>query len=342
MQTKRRTHKRKPVLAVTLGDPAGIGPEIVARLFASFQPVRSTALVIGSLPVWEPFLPWLKSRAVVMEDGWPPAKASRESPSVHFLDTGCRDRFRPGRDTRGGGRHAGMALELACRLAKQGSVDGLVTAPLSKKSLNLAGYRFTGHTEFLARYFGTPTCQMLMVHRALRVVPLTRHIPVRRISSSLTREGILSALEVLDGALKQLFGIRRPRIAVTGLNPHAGEGGLLGREDLAVIAPAVRQARRRGIDAAGPFPGDALFQRALDGTFDALVTMYHDQGLIPFKMLARRRGVNVTIGLPIVRTSVDHGVAYDLAGTGAASFESIKHAYWLAERLAARSRIKTS
>lgn len=327
------------MLAVTLGDPAGIGPEIVAKLFASFRPTRSIALVVGALPVWAPIAKRLKCDATVEAD-WPPARATAKGPPVRFLDTGCRDRFPRAKNSRGGGRHAGRALELACRLAKEGAVQGLVTAPLSKKSLSLAGYRFAGHTEYLARYFDTPSCQMMMVHRALRVVPLTRHIPLRRVGSALTTRGILQALDVVDRGLKELFGIRRPRIAVAGLNPHAGEGGLLGHEDGAVIAPAIRRARRRGIDATGPVPGDALFQRALDGTFDALVAMYHDQGLIPFKMLAQRRGVNVTIGLPIVRTSVDHGVAFDMAGTGKASFDSLKNAYVLAEQLAARGRIR--
>lgn len=338
---RRHVKKPKPVLAVTLGDPAGIGPEIVAKLFASFQPTRSTALVIGAFPVVAPFLRKLGVRNPGLEDRWPPS-ASTRGPAVRFLDTGCRARFPKGRDSRGGGRHAGTALELACRLAREGSVQGIVTAPISKRSLHLAGYRFAGHTEFLARYFDAPSCQMLMVHRKLRVVPLTRHIPVRRISSTLTRDGIQRGLEVVDRGLKELFGIRRPRIAVCGLNPHAGEGGLLGSEDVTVIAPAVRHARRRGIDVTGPIPGDSLFQQALDGTFDALVTMYHDQGLIPFKMVARRRGVNVTIGLPIVRTSVDHGVAYDLVGKDAAGFDSLRQAYWLAERLVARGRIRTS
>jgi 4-hydroxythreonine-4-phosphate dehydrogenase len=326
-----------------MGEPAGIGPEIVGKLFAGYRPSRSTALVIGSLPVFERYLAGIKSRVTIVGDA---ADLSRPGciPRLRFgfVDTGCRDRYPHGRDSRGGGRHAGSALDLACRLAKEGLVEGIVTAPLSKKSLGLAGYPFTGHTELLARYFDAPDCQMMMVHRSLRVVPLTRHIPIRRIGASLTTERVLVGLRVVHRALRDQFGIRRPRIAVAGLNPHAGEGGVLGREEIEVIGPAIRRARRAGIEAVGPIPGDALFENAQNGTFDAFVTMYHDQGLIPFKMLARRRGVNVTVGLPIVRTSVDHGVAYDIAGKGIAGFDSLKQAYQLAQRLVTRGRIGTA
>ena len=183
---------------------------------------------------------------------------------------------------------------------------------------------------------------MMMVYRQLRVVPLTRHIPIRKVSRALTADRIVTGLSVVDAALRTQFGIRAPKLAVAGLNPHAGEGGVLGHEDDEVISPAIRRSRRRGVNATGPIPADAMFQMAQDGTFDAFVSMYHDQGLIPFKLVAKRRGVNVTVGLPIVRTSVDHGVAYDLAGTRSASFSSLKAAYQLAERLVVRGRIETA
>jgi 4-hydroxythreonine-4-phosphate dehydrogenase len=328
------------VLAVTIGDPAGVGPEIVGRLFASFRPRGSTALVVGALSVLERFMGGLRRR-VVDENSFED-KGLRASGGFWVLDTGCRARYPLGRDSRGGGSHAGEALDAACRLASRGIVQGLVTAPISKNSLNLAGYRFAGHTELLARYFDAPDCQMVMVHRNLRVVPLTRHIPVRQVSRALTVDRILTGLTVLDKALKQQFGIPTPKMAVSGLNPHAGESGVLGREEIETIRPAILRARRRGIDATGPLSADAMFQEARSGTFDALIAMYHDQGLIPFKLVAKRRGVNVTVGLPIVRTSVDHGVAYDIAGTGTASLTSLGAAYRLAERLVARGRISAS
>ncbi|MDH3214779.1 MAG: 4-hydroxythreonine-4-phosphate dehydrogenase PdxA [Candidatus Krumholzibacteria bacterium] len=334
---------RKPAIAVTLGDPAGIGPEIVASLFATFRPVRSETMLVGSSRVLDPYLSHLQGRvSVVQAEDLDRSLAGFEPNTVRVVDTGCRDRYSRGRDSLGGGRHAGLALEVACRMVKGGVVKGLVTAPISKKSLSLAGYRFTGHTELFARYLGAPHCQMVMVHRDLRVVPITRHIPIRKISPALTPERVLAALRVVNRALKEQFGVRKPRIAVTGLNPHAGDGGLVGNEEIQVIKPALRQARRGGITVTGPVPADTLFQEAGSGTFDAFVTMYHDQGLIPFKMMAKRRGVNVTVGLPVVRTSVDHGVAYDIVGKGVASCESLKQAYLLAEKLVARGRMRRS
>jgi 4-hydroxythreonine-4-phosphate dehydrogenase len=179
---------------------------------------------------------------------------------------------------------------------------------------------------------------MMMVYRTFRVVPLTRHLPLRSVRGVLSSEEILAGLHVVNDALVRDFGVVRPRLAVSGLNPHAGEGGLLGSEEGEVIGPALKRARKQGLQITGPVPGDALFQYAETGTFDAFITMYHDQGLIPFKMVSKRRGVNVTVGLPVVRTSVDHGVAYDIAGRGEASLRSLQAAYRLAEKLVGRRR----
>jgi 4-hydroxythreonine-4-phosphate dehydrogenase len=176
------------------------------------------------------------------------------------------------------------------------------------------------------------------VYRTFRVVPLTRHIPLQKVSGALSAEEVLTGIRVVNEALRGEFGVRRPRLAVSGLNPHAGEGGVLGCEEGGIITPAVRRARRLGIRVTGPVPGDALFQDIESGTFDAFITMYHDQGLIPFKMISKRRGVNVTVGLPVVRTSVDHGVAYGIAGKGRASEMSLQAAYRLAETLVRRRR----
>lgn len=331
-----KSKRRLPVIAVTLGDPAGIGPEIVSKLFGATRPSRSLALLIGAANLLERGLGRGRRSPSVIRVGDPiPDVPGR----IVIMDTGCRERFAQARDSRGGGKHAGRALLVACDLAKADGVQGIVTAPISKKSLNLAGHRFAGHTELFAKFFGAPHCQMVMAYRDFRVVPLTRHIPLRKVGAAITADRIRQGLDVIHAELGRQFGIRAPRIAVAGLNPHAGEDGVLGREELEVIGPAVRAARRRGIDVTGPVPADALFQKALDGTFDAFVAMYHDQGLIPFKMVAKRRGVNVTIGLPVVRTSVDHGVAFDIAGQGVAGVESLQAAYRLAERLVARGRI---
>ncbi|MFQ5511226.1 MAG: 4-hydroxythreonine-4-phosphate dehydrogenase PdxA [Candidatus Krumholzibacteriia bacterium] len=331
----RATQQAKPVIAVTSGDPGGVGPEIVAKMFARHRPARSIALLVGSARVLQPLLEAAGGRIAVI-DGRDEGAVREHRGRVVVLDTGCRARYAPGRDSRGGGRHAGTAVEMACRLAARGLVDALVTAPISKRSLALAGYPFTGHTEMFADFFDAPDCQMVMVYRHLRVVPLTRHIPVSEVSRALSQERLVKALGVVERALRAEFGIPEPHIAVSALNPHAGEGGVVGREEIDTIQPALRRARRMGIHVTGPVAGDSLFQHAGNGTFDALVSMYHDQGLIPFKMAARRRGVNVTVGLPVVRTSVDHGVAYDIVGKGVASTASLKAAYRLAAELVTR------
>lgn len=330
---------RTPIIAVTPGEPGGVGPEIAARLFAAYRPTGSAAVVVGAYPVLEPWFDrfGVEARVVegaagVVEAVASGGRAGRRSPVV-VLDTGRRERFAVGRDTAGGGRHAGFALETACSLAADGLFEGIVTGPLSKRALHLGGYAFNGHTEFLARFFEAPDCQMMMVYNKLRVVPLTRHVPLRRVAGKLSVEKVLAAVRVVDGALRRDFRVPRPRIAVCGLNPHAGEAGVLGSEEIDVIEPALEKARALGVRLTGPVPGDVLFQEAGTGTFDAFIAMYHDQGLIPFKMISKRRGVNVTVGLPVVRTSVDHGVAYDIAGRGKASPRSLEAALRLAEAL---------
>lgn len=319
-----------PVITVTAGDPAGIGPEIVGRLFNTYEPARSRALLVGAADV---LTPWLDRAdlAVVTE-------ASASTDAVAILDTGCMDSFPCGKDSEGGGRHAGRSLEVAMRAALDGVVEAIVTAPISKHSLVMAGYPYPGHTDWLAETFDALDGQMMMAVGDFRVVPVTRHIPLAHVPAQLTGDKILTALRVVHRALVDDFGIPRPRLAVAGLNPHAGEGGVLGREELDVIAPALQLAEKEGLMVEGPYPADALFQHAQSGTFDAFITMYHDQGLIPFKMLAQRRGVNVTVGLPIIRTSVDHGAAFDIAGQGIAGTESLQQAYLLAEELVTRRR----
>ncbi|NIM19310.1 MAG: 4-hydroxythreonine-4-phosphate dehydrogenase PdxA [Candidatus Latescibacteria bacterium] len=329
-----RDQATSPIIAVTTGDPAGIGPEIVVAFFAAFQPSHSKAVVIGSPEVIRPWADRYGWNCPILST---PEEMDEVEQTVSFgayvLDTGCGDPVPAGRSSREGGKHAGRAIELACRLADGGLVEAIVTAPISKESLNMAGYAYSGHTEMLAAHFDSPDSQMMMVYRELRVVPLTRHLAIAAVREHVTERRILACLAVVDRALRDDFDIDAPRIAVAALNPHAGEGGAMGREEVDVIAPALRRAREEGIRAEGPFAADSLFQSSLEGRYDAFVTMYHDQGLIPFKMAAQKRGVNVTIGLPVIRTSVDHGVAFDIAGKGEADVASIKAAYELAEKL---------
>lgn len=332
------------VIAVTIGDPAGIGPEISARLFAGFRPDRSSAVLVGAPAALGPWMEraGLEPDRVTVDPGEAVAAAQEALGRVVVHDTGETADFPTGADSEGGGRHAGKAIKRACEMTRNWPVRAIVTAPISKKSLNLADFQFSGHTEMLARYLNAPDCQMMMVCGSLRVVPLTRHVPLRDVSDHITGESIATCVRVVAGSLSDDFGIDSPRIAVAGINPHAGDGGVLGREEETVIAPALERLRAAGIHADGPIPADAMFPVAerdfrsdpeRRGSYDAYIAMYHDQGLAPFKMLSRRRGVNVTVGLPVVRTSVDHGVAYDLAGRGMAETESLLEAYKLAEDL---------
>lgn len=333
------------LIAVTSGEPGGIGPEIVAKLFARFRPARSVALVIASPDLFDQLSKRSRFRPPVVEDIDEAREvAAKKKARVILLDTGVRAPYAVGANSEGGGLHAGTSIRIACELAKNRSVAAIVTPPASKKSLNLAHFDYPGHTEMLAHYLIAPDCQMMMVRGGLRVVPFTRHVPLARVAAELKPKALATCIRVTAEALARDFRIKRPRLAVAGLNPHAGEDGVIGTEDRDLIKPVVELLRAEGIGASGPFPADAMFQsapQAVKGTgpYHAYIAMYHDQGLVPFKMLAQRRGVNVTVGLPIPRTSVDHGTAYDIAGKGVAEDDSLYEAYVLAESLIA-ARVK--
>jgi 4-hydroxythreonine-4-phosphate dehydrogenase len=245
--------------------------------------------------------------------------------------------FRHGIPSRAGGHGAFRYIRVAAKLALSKVADAVVTAPISKSSLMDAGYDYPGHTELLAEMSRTPECRMMLIGAKLRVVPVTGHIAFTKVAPSLTREGIQTTLELTHRSLRNFFAIMRPRIAVAALNPHGGEEGIFGREEIEIIAPAVNKARRKGLTATGPLPADSLFHHAARGDYDAVVCMYHDQGLIPLKLHHFFGGVALTLGLPFIRTSVDHGTAYDIAGTGKADETSMKEAILLAVRLARRS-----
>lgn len=339
----------RKLIAVTSGEPGGIGPEIVAKWFARSRPAHSVALVIGSPTLFERWRRRFRFAPPVVESIDEAldlaGSKSPKAPRVLLLDTGIRADYEVGANSEGGGLHAGTSIVRACELARNRSVAAIVTPPASKKSLNLAHFDYPGHTEMLAHYLMAPDCQMMMVRGGLRVVPFTRHVPLARVAGEVKPNALATCIRVTAGALKRDFKIARPRIAVAGLNPHAGEHGVMGTEDRDVIAPVVELLRAEGIDASGPFPADAMFQsapQALKGTgrYHAYVAMYHDQGLVAFKMLAQRRGVNVTVGLPTPRTSVDHGTAYDIAGKGVAEAESLREAYLLAESFVTKRRTR--
>ena len=328
--------KRNVRLALTIGDPGGIGPEICARVLASDRMPRDIDFVIiGSAPALFREGPWIEKELPLLEAGADGIPALPEGGSC-VVPTGGGELPPRGRPTAEGGLASGRAVELAVDLAEAGEVEGIVTGPISKEALKLAGYGYEGHTEMLADLFEAPDCQMMMVDGAFRVVILTRHLPLERVPETLSSRLIETGVRVTIESLEGCFGLRKPRVAVAALNPHAGEGGLFGTEEREVIAPAVARLRQQGLEVEGPFPADSLFHSSRARLYDAIVALYHDQGMIPFKMLAFDRGVNVTVGLPVIRTSVCHGTAYDIAGTGKADTGSLEAAIELAALCARR------
>jgi len=315
-----------------MGDPAGIGPEILAT--ALQHPDVRQALVpvlFGDGPTLERFaglrdLPRLGPGELTAHSG--PAL-------VRVTELSAKD-ARPGRPSRAGGKAQLAYVQALVAAAKAGTVDALCTAPVSKEQILRTGARFYGHTELLAEAFG---CEVLMLMDGprVRVALATNHLPLREVPGALSVARLTAQLQLLSAALKPRFR-RAPRLAVTGLNPHAGEGGLLGDEEVRTIAPAVVRARRRGVDCTGPLPADGLFAHPERMPFDAVLVMYHDQGLVVAKALDFERTVNVTLGLPLPRTSPDHGVAYALAGTGQASATPMVTALLRAAELAAPRR----
>ena len=317
---------RKPRLALTLGDPNGIGPEVVLKTLADADlRARVEPAVVGSSSVLRAHAERLGLGDIV------PGLTVWEIAEGETLDVAW------GETTAPAGRLAMRAVERATDACLAGDADGLVTAPISKEAIALAGYRVPGHTEFLAARTRADGVVMMLVDPAvpgLRVALVTTHIPVRAVADAITPEAVLDTLRRLDRSLRCDFGIDAPRIAVLGLNPHAGDGGVIGTEDRDVLGPALDAARAEGLDAPGPFPADAFFGRRGYERHDAVLAMYHDQGLAPFKALAMGGGVNVSAGLPIVRTSPDHGTGFDIAGQGQADASSFRAAVLLAAEIA--------
>jgi 4-hydroxythreonine-4-phosphate dehydrogenase len=294
---------RTPRVALTVGDPAGIGPEIAVAAAAS-EAVRAVCTPV----IFGPHTP----------DGLAA--------------------FTPGRVSAAAGQSAYDTLVAAVRAVERGEVDAIATGPVSKEAFAAAGLHWKGHTDLLGHLTGAPQVAMMFYSQPLRVVLATVHVPLREVPVLLTTPLLVSLLALTHRSLPQ-FGYPNPRIAVAGLNPHAGDHGLMGEEDDAVIAPAVAQSRAVGIDVVGPLPGDTVFLRAVRGEFDVVVATYHDQGLIPVKLLAFGSSVNVTLGLPLVRTSVDHGTAFDIAGKGLSDASSMVSAATLAARLVLARRV---
>jgi 4-hydroxythreonine-4-phosphate dehydrogenase len=320
-------------VGITLGDPAGIGPEIVIKALRHAR-VRSLCrpIVFGTARLIQDVIAAGASGpdCVVVES---PDEAPRRKGTVSIVDVPASLGIRAGRTNAAAGKAAVAYLDRAIRAAIDGEIDALVTAPVSKAAIRQnAVPGFIGHTEYLAQKTMARAVAMMFYSEPLKVVLVTTHLPLKKVSASITAEKVLNTIRLSEEALKKL-GCARPRVGVAGVNPHAGEEDAFGTEDSTVVAAAVRSARRRGIDARGPLPADTLFRAALAGDYDLVVAMYHDQALAPFKMIAFDEGVNVTLGLPFVRTSVDHGTAFDIAGRGIASEKSLVEAIRLAARL---------
>jgi 4-hydroxythreonine-4-phosphate dehydrogenase len=313
----------RPRLALTVGDPAGIGPEVVLKALADSGRPEADVVVYGSTQV-------LAERAERFDLARP------ESLGVPVVDVPLTGPCPMGAPSAIGGRAAAEAVLRAAADAKAGRVDGLVTAPLNKESLRAAGYPWPGHTEMLAEAAGTADVAMMFVGGGLKVVLLTIHRSLRSVPDAVTQDEIGRIARLVRRDLVR-HGVPQPRLALCGLNPHAGEGGLFGDEEQRVLIPAVLALRAEGLDIAGPFPADSLFVRAVRGEFDAVMAGYHDQGLIPVKLLAFGHAVNVTIGLPFVRTSVDHGTGFDIVAKGVADGSSMVQAMTLAADLVARA-----
>ena len=320
----------RPLLALTMGDPSGIGPEVLVRAVPG-APARCVALGDPAIlaEAAARFAPEL--RVVLRET---PEDVSGEQGLLEVLATGALgEELAAGEVRAASGEAACGAVIAGIDLALAGRVQGIVTAPFHKGALAAAGHSWPGHTELLAERAGAERVAMMMVGDRLRVVLATIHCPLAEVSGRLSIESELDALRFADAGARA-FGIERPRVAVAGLNPHAGEGGHFGREEIEVLGPAVQQALAEGLDVAGPLAGDTVFLAAREGEFDVVVAQYHDQGLIPVKLEGLDRGVNVTLGLPFVRTSPDHGTAFDRAWQGTANPGSMRRAIEVAAQLA--------
>lgn len=323
-------------LAITMGDAAGIGPEIIAKFFAE-RPFER-ALVVGDVGVMQRAAAQISGCPAVVAVASPEAVGGIEGPAVPVLAVSNLPEDLPlGRVDARAGQAAYDAILTAIDLAQAGRVAGMVTAPIHKEALAAAGITFPGHTEILADRTGTTAFGMMLADDHLRVVLVSIHVPLIAAIALVTRDNVARAIRLADIGTRA-FGIAKPRIAVAGLNPHAGEGGLFGREEIDIIAPAIADMQAQGFDVSGPFAPDTVFMRAKNGAFDVVVAQYHDQGLIPVKYLGIDGGVNVTVGLPIIRTSVDHGTAFDIAGQGIAEAGSLKTAYKVALDMAQRQR----
>lgn len=331
-----------PVVGVTMGDPVGIGPEILLLVLddpSVYDVCRP--LVLGDIQTLDAAKQCVQSHLNLVSVDAPDA-GEYTCGRVDVLNLSDLDPSQAswGKPTVQTGRSMVRYITAAVDLAVQGQIAAIATCPINKAALKIAGFDYIGHTDLLAKRTKSDTVVMMFVGDSLRVALVTIHVPLASVPSILSPQKILKTIRIVGQSLDERFGIETPRIAVAGLNPHAGEGGMFGNEEKNIIEPAILDAKKQGFDVAGPFPPDTIYYHASKGHYDVVVSMYHDQGLIPFKLLHFHDGVNTTLGLPIIRTSVDHGTAYDIAGSGTANPGSLLAAIKMAAKQAAFSMNK--
>lgn len=346
--------KRKPVIGITMGDPASIGPEITIKALARPEIFEiCSPLVIGDASVMEAAKKTVGNGKIKIHPVLEVEDAVFQYGTIDVLDLHLIDaeKLEIGKVSAEAGEAAFQYVRKVIELAMRGEVDATVTNALNKEAINLAGHHYSGHTEIYAEYTGTKSYTMMLAHENLRVVHVSTHVSLREACERVKKERILEVIKIADQACREL-GIEEPKIGVAGLNPHSGEHGLFGREEIEEIVPAIEAAKAEGIDADGPVPPDTVFSKARGGWYDIVVAMYHDQGHIPLKVVGfvydslqkqweAVQGVNITLGLPIIRVSVDHGTAFDQAGKGTANELSLLHAVDYAVSFA-ENRIKNN
>jgi 4-hydroxythreonine-4-phosphate dehydrogenase len=330
-----------PKIGITMGDPTGIGPEIIVKALSMKEPFRACRpIIFGDRGVLSRAIQIQNLSATlevidkIPEDGYLPGKIfllPQTELKIAFLQFGQPDRAC--------GEAMVKYIEEAVKLVMSGKIDAITTCPLNKQAMNAAGHPFPGHTELLAHLVGSPTVAMMFLGSRWKIVLVTTHLPLKDVSKWITASRVLSTVRLTEEGMRKYFGIPHPKIAILGLNPHCGEEGLLGEEEKREISPAIAEAKSLGINVEGPFPSDSFFDLSRGFTFDVTVSMYHDQGLIPIKMFDFKEAVNFTLGLPFIRTSVDHGTAYNIAGKGLADPTNLVNAILTAANL---SKLKSN
>jgi 4-phospho-D-threonate 3-dehydrogenase / 4-phospho-D-erythronate 3-dehydrogenase len=332
---KKMIKTNKPTIGITMGDPSGIGPEIILKSFENAVIRNSRIIVIGDYNIMLAAHNLLKIKSFKLKRVLNVRECSFNSGVLNILDLNLVNMtdFHPGRVQATSGNTAFECIKKAVELAKNKDIDAIATAPLNKEALHLAGHKYPGHTEILGSLTDTKDYAMLLFDKKLSVIHVSTHISLLEAITGLRRERIETVIQLTNDAMIRLCR-NEPRIAVAGINPHAGENGLFGNEEIEEIIPAVNNMKGKGINVEGPFPPDTVFLQAVNGKYDVVVAMYHDQGHIPLKLIGFDSGVNITVGLPFIRTSVDHGTAFEIAWQGKANEKSMVEAIKLSIKLA--------